>query len=31
MRYPADPPTIEKIVTVMRHAATASTAAGRAA
>jgi hypothetical protein len=31
MRYPADPPTVEEIVTVMRRAATASTAAGCAA
>jgi hypothetical protein len=28
MRYPADPPTIEEIVTVMRRAVTVSTAGG---
>jgi hypothetical protein len=31
MRYPAGPPTIEEIVTVMRQPATASTAAACAA
>ena len=31
MRYPADPPTIEEIVTVMRRAGDGVTAAGCAA
>ena len=31
IRYPADPPTIEEIVAVMRRAGDASTAAGCAA
>jgi hypothetical protein len=28
MRYPADPPTVDEIVAVMRHAGAAATAGG---